>query len=346
MVKGQSEAAQRRAEVVAAAKDRGRKKMQQRQQQQQGNTSAICSFDLSNCEPAQLLPELDMAKVEAMVAAATHATRPEEVAESCAAYFTGFIINNVDEQLCKKLEEDDAVVPRSKFLIPTFDAPVAAAQGKESASRRRGQVFMQSQTVSDFFASFFPKAGFAHCLIAPGKLMGIGIKEDMAKRCSSSAVWAQRAEPEGRYVGTEYGEVGSMRLTFSGLRKVGVVNTAKLCEFLQTSDELKAKAAMYDSLIKFLETCSQDMVADLSRRGIVQWAQAGPRSVMLVPQGSLIVDCTVGTKTAIGIKQGILMQGVGKESMAKLQQLYKANGRPNCAAHCGGALVAIETLQG
>ena len=305
----------------------------------------ICCFDITGLDDQYKLKELDEDLAMAMIKVALGCeitgceTGSDGEADAIACLQKGFLVSAV--ACAEALGKDGEVEPRVKFMTPVFSGP-GAPPSKASAARKRGQIFAKSQDVTDSLQQFVPSSG-PHSLLSRDALLASGMKEDDCKKIKSVAIWAQRGEPEGRYIGTEFGEVGCLRLTFSGKRKIGVVCVELLCaEFQQKGEH---KQWVYDSVIQKLESSSAAEVKDMTEKGIIKWTMATAKSLVYIPQGHIVVDVTVGSAPAIGVKMSTLLRGHGVAGMRALENLYKANGKTSCAETCASAVRAAQLAE-
>ena len=297
----------------------------------------ICCFDITGLDDQYKLKELDEDLAMAMIKVALGCeitgceTGSDGEADAIACLQKGFLVSAV--ACAEALGKDGEVEPR------VAGARLWAKMAPSKASAKRGQIFAKSQDVTDGLQQFVPSSG-PHRLLSRDALLASGMKEDDCKKIKSVAIWAQRGEPEGRYIGTEFGEVGCLRLTFSGKRKIGVICVDLLCaEFQQKGEH---KQWVYDSVIQKLESSSAAEVKDMTEKGIIKWTMATAKSLVYIPQGHIVVDVTVGSAPAIGVKMSTLLRGHGVAGMRALENLYKANGKTSCAETCAAIILAAS----
>ena len=108
--------------------------------------------------------------------------------------------------------------------------------------------------------------------------------------------------------------------------------------------EGESKAKIFDTCVQFLETRNLEEVQEMTRKGIVRWAEVSSGQVIYVPQGRLVVDVTTGPQACHGLKAAVLLTGIGIEGMQALEEMYKANNRPKCAEQCAYNCKAARTL--
>ena len=126
-------------------------------------------------------------------------------------------------------------------------------------------------------------------------------------------------------------EVGSIRCTMQGSRKIGIVDCVMLApKVVEFAGEVKAQ--LYDTFIQYLEMCTPDAAAELTDKGVIAWALVSAGDIVYVPQGHMVVDFTVGSSCAHGVKFAVLLRNVALPGMQKIHDLYAANSRQTCAS--------------
>ena len=70
------------------------------------------------------------------------------------------------------------------------------------------------------------------------------IDESIRQKLVAAAIWTHRCEPEGRYMGTEFGEVGNVQLAFDGHWTIAM---------LQVRTVMDLVARSHDSVLVWLE---------------------------------------------------------------------------------------------
>ena len=244
----------------------------------------------------------------------------------------GFITKQVKTE---DLAKSPGVSSRVKYMLPTFTGPMSTCAQGQSAAHRCGQVFLNSQEAADQLSSFIPKEK----VVTAEKLTAVGMKKEDVAKAKSAAVWAQRAEPEGRYIGSEFGEVGCVRLSLQGKRRVAVASVRKLVQFFS----VEGKKLSCDGLMHTLEVATEEQVTKLLDDHVLRWGSVQPDSLIYIPQGHIVIDSTLGDKPSLGVKCSVLVSGVGEADMEALHDLYLASNKQGCADCSKVALKAIVT---
>lgn len=287
----------------------------------------ICRYDYSSIAGADKLRSFATQDDAAAALAGDNAK---------ACFRDGFIIEKMNMEALLSSADVDA---RVKYLAPKMSGDLPASAQHTSAALRRGQVVTTEQLVLDKLKSVLPAVG-PHKVLSADDLTAKGAKKEDANKVGVGAVWGQRSEPEGRYIGSEFGEVGVLKATFEGSRKIVIAPFEDLVNYFQADGERLG----YDQLSHQVEVATEDVIKKLFEDKVLLWTLAGPGSLVYVPQGHLVIDATVGTKPSIGVKLSVLISGVHQEQLLALQGLYKVSGKVACADFCGHAASATVAV--
>ena len=156
------------------------------------------------------------------------------------------------------------------------------------------------------------------------------IDQSIGLKLVAAAIWAQRCEPEGRYVGTEFGEVGSVRLAFDGLRTVGMLQVKSLMDSMQ--DTIQGTLAQsHDSVLAWLEQLAADTVLEVTKKNIAHWNTVPAGGLACTPARSEPLSAIA---SAIGCQHSVLLNGIGAENLGLLSALHKQSGMHRWAEYC------------
>ena len=149
---------------------------------------------------------------------------------------------------------------------------------------------------------------------------------------------------DSKYLGTEKGEIGVLKLGLHGSRMVGAISIEELVSRVH-KDEATQKKMTSEELFEAVKGLSPEQVAGAP----FVWAMVGSYDLVYVPQGWVTVEYDNPSKKdtvkemSLGIKLNVMCPGIGAKALGFMKQMYVLAGKQlgadcisACLKICGG----------